>query len=124
MLEPPIVLVGDGQVELFGSLPSVAKSVEACDAGLYKGYDSKGRPIDVRGQYSSGSLLGVGWVKNGAVSAVATSEEPSHAEELRSALLEWWIRTGGAKEGGLDEPSSTWSLDQLVSTIAARDGVK
>ena len=124
MLEPPIVLVGDGQVELFASLPNIEKSIEACDAELYKGYDSKGRPVDLRGQYASGSVLGVGWVTNGAASADAASDEPSHAEELRSALLEWWIRTGGAKRDGLDESSSTWTLSQLVSQITERDGVK
>ena len=124
MLEPPIVLVGDGQVELFASVRGIASSVEGVDADLYKGYDSKGRPVEVHGQYASGSVLGVGWVRSGPVSTEATSDEPSQAEELRNALLDWWIRTGGAKRTKAEESASTWSLGQLVSRIAERDGVR
>jgi hypothetical protein len=128
-LEPPIIIVGDGQVEFYSSLPRLEGSVEACDAELYKAYDSKGRPIGLRGQYQEGKyfggkLFGLGWVKNGPVTAEALSDEPSHVEELRLALLDWWVRTGGSSRVSAEAGASEWTLDAFVKKIADRDGIQ
>lgn len=117
--EPPIIIVGDGQVELFGSLRRLEGCVEAVDAQLYRAYDSKGRPVRLTGQYKESKFLWLRWINNGAVTAEAANDQPIHADQLRQALVEWWTRTGSA-----DRPADDWSLDQLVSAIAARDGVR
>ena len=71
------------------------------------------------GEYRAGRIVGsIGWVENGPVSLERPSKEPGRPEELRAALLEWWLRTRGSPE------ATHWSLDQIVSAVAARDGVK
>jgi len=123
-IEAPIIIVGDGQVELFNSTGNVEGDVEAVDAELYRAYDSKGRPVRLIGQYTEGRFLGLGWVNSGAVSATLAGEEPTHAEELRVALVDWWTRTGGCTRRGVEPDAAKWTLDQLVEAIATRDGVK
>jgi hypothetical protein len=121
--EPPIIIVGDGQVELFSNSHAVERSVEAVDAELYRVYDSRGRPMRISGEYKKGKTLGVSWVGSGSVTVEPTSDEPSGAEELRVALLDWWERTGGST-GTIPEASSKdWPLARLVGAIAARDGI-
>jgi hypothetical protein len=87
--------------------------VEAVDAELHKAYDSKGRPVGLRGQYQEGKdfggkLFGLGWVEN---------------EELRLALLDWWVRTGGSSRVSAEAGAAEWTLDALVKKIADRDGI-
>jgi hypothetical protein len=123
-LEPPIIIVGDGQVELFSNSQSVQRSVEAVDAGLFRVYDSRGRPMRIAGQYQKGKTLGVSWGDGGSVTVEAMSDEPSGAEELRVALLDWWERTGGSTGTIAEASSKDWPLARLVGAIAARDGVE
>jgi hypothetical protein len=121
--DPPIILVGDGQVEFFSNSHAVERSVEAVDAESYKVYDARGRPMRISGQYKKGKTLGVSWVDSGSVTVEATSDEPSGAEELRVALLDWWERTGGSTRTVAEASSKDWPLARLVGAIAVRDGV-
>src|SRR5688572_9459410 len=114
----PIILVGDGQVELFADAPSVEVGVEAIDAQLYQAFDSLGRVIRLAGDFAEGSTLGARWVESGRVSLQPLPDEPPHVAELQAALLAWWQRTRGIPE------ASTWSLAELIAAIATRDGVK
>ena len=116
-MTPPIILVGDGQVELFADAPSVEVGVEAIDAQLYQAFDSLGRVMRLTGEFAEGSALGARWVENGRLSLQLLPDEPPHVEELQAALLAWWRRTRGIPE------ASTWSLAELVAAIATRDGV-
>jgi hypothetical protein len=121
--EPPIIIVGDGQVEFFSSPEAVEGHVEAVDAELYRVYDSKGRRLRISGQYEQGKTLGVTWIDNGSVSVAATTDETSGADDLRLALLDWWERTGGSTRTIAEASSKDWPLARLVGAIAARDGV-
>jgi hypothetical protein len=53
----------------------------------------------------------------------ATTDEPSCAEDLRLALVDWWARTGGSTRTVAEASSKDWPLERLVSAIAHRDGV-
>jgi hypothetical protein len=125
-IEPPVIAVGDGQLELFRSPDSLARSIEAVDAEEYRGYDAKGRPLRITGRFreSRGGWFGMGTIDNGPVSVALISEDTSHAEELRHALLDWWIRTGGSSRPLPAGPPEAWGLADLVAAVAARDGVK
>jgi len=124
-LEPPIIMVGDGQVELYADVARAADSVEAVDAQLYKAYDRKGRPVRVTGEFQEGeSWLGLSWVQNGDVTIEPASGQPTHAAELREALMDWWSRTGGVVRTAVAPAELEWTLDQLVDAIAKRDGVR
>lgn len=117
-LEPPIIIVGDGQVEMFGSTQRLEACIEAVDAHLYRAYDSKGRPVRLTGQYKERRFLWLRWVTKGAVTAEAANDEPPQAEQLREALLEWWGRTGGADRAGSSEGFAQRGLDQMLRAIA------
>jgi hypothetical protein len=123
-LEPPIIVVGDGQVELYRSTSRVAADVEAVDAELFRGYDSKGRPVRISGEFKQGKWwFGLGWVSNGPVTVEAISDQPTHAEELRIALRDWWMRTGGAANAKAAASRENATLEELIIAIAARDGI-
>ena len=123
-LEPPIIIVGDGQVELYRSTSRVAADVEAVDAALYKGYDSKGRPVRIEGEFKEGKgWFGLRWVSNGPVTVEAISDQPTHAQELRIALRDWWMRTGGAANARATASQENATLEELIIAIAARDGI-
>ncbi len=125
-IEPPIILVGDGQVEMFHDADSVARNVEAIDAQLYKAYDVKGRPIRISGKFkTSGGWLGIRLVADDSpVTVELLSDEPSHAEELRAALVDWWIRTGYVAPASPPPSAERWALAELVAAIAERDGIR
>jgi hypothetical protein len=124
-LEPPIIIVGDGEVQMFRSTSRLAADVEAVDAGLFKGYDSKGRPVRITGKFESGrGWFGIRWVSNGPVTIEAISDQPTHAEELRLALRDWWTRTGGATDTAAAASQENATLEELITAIAARDGIK
>lgn len=124
-IEPPVIAVGDGQLELFRSPDRLAGCIEAVDAELYRGYDAKGRPLQITGEYKqSRGWLGIGTIENGPVTVALISEDTSHAEELRLALLDWWNRTGGSRLALPAGPPEAWGLADLVAAVAARDGIK
>jgi hypothetical protein len=123
-LEPPIIIVGDGQVELYRSTSRLAASVEAVDAELFKGYDSKGRPVRITGEFKRGKWwFGIGWISNGPVTVEAVSDQPTHAKELRLALRDWWTRTGGATDTAAAASRENATLEELITAIATRDGI-
>ncbi len=123
-LEPPIIIVGDGQVELFRSTSRVAADVEAVDAELFKGYDSKGRPVRITGEYKRGKTwFGLGWVSDGRTTVEAISDQPTQAEELRLALSDWWKRTGGLANSKAAASRENATLEELIIAIVARDGI-
>ncbi len=125
-IEPPIILVGDGQVEMFQNADSVARNVEAIDAQLYKAYDVKGRPIRISGKFkTSGGWFGIRLVtEDGPVTVELISDEPSHAEELRAALVDWWIRTRYVTPASPPPSEERWALAELVAAIVERDGIR
>jgi hypothetical protein len=124
-LEPPIIIVGDGQVELYRSTSRVAAAVEAVDAELFKGYDSKGRPVRITGEFKQGKFwFGLGWVEDGPTTVEAISDQPTHAEELRIALRDWWMRTGGTPNAKAAASQENATLEELIIAIAARDGIR
>jgi len=123
-LEPPIIIIGDGEVELYRSTSRLAASVEAVDAELFRGYDSKGRPVRITGEFKQGKWwFGLGWVSNGPVTVEAISDQPTHAEELRLALRDWWTRTGGAVNSKAAASGENATLEELIIAIAVRDGI-
>ncbi len=123
-IESPVIAVGDGQLELFRSPDRLASSIEAVDAELYRGYDAKGRPLRITGQYKqSRGWFGIMSIENGPVTVELLTEDPFQAEELRLALVDYWNRTGGADRARPPAPDA-WSLADLVAAIAARDGIK
>ena len=117
-MKPPIIIVGDGQVEVFSSLNSLKQSLEAVDAELYQAYDSDGQALQLNGHCEEGSWLGIRWLRNGTVTLDAYEEPMMRVDELRRALLDWWNRTGGKDD------ASNWSLEELLAAIVCRDGVK
>lgn len=120
-----MIAVGDGQLKLFRSPDRLAGSIEAVDAQLYRGYDAKGRPLQITGQYTqSRGWFGIRSINNGPVTVTLTTEDPSHAEELRLALLEFWNRTGGADRTRPTSSPEAWSLGDLLAAVAARDGIR
>ena len=118
LIEPPIIIVGDGQVELFASAAALEGAIEAVDAKLYRAYDSRGHALRLTGVFREGTTLGLRWVKNASVALEPIAEVSPRTEELRAELLDWWRRTAGSGD------ASSWSLEDLVSAVAKRDGVR
>ena len=114
-IEPPIILVGDGQVEMFQNADSVARNVEAIDAQLYKAYDVKGRPIRISGKFkTSGGWLGISLVtEDGPVTVSLQSlvnERPQHHLKAHRAL-EFAHRLSGKDPSPVYDPLGNHEQD-------------
>ena len=116
-LRTPLVLVGDGQVELYRDVASVEREVEFADAHRYRLYDASGKVLSLEGERerAQGFLFGT-LLKVQRVVVQAQAEPRSEPDILREALVDWLQRTKGYLEPGLD-------LQQLLQLVADRDGI-
>lgn len=93
-LAAPLLLCGDGQVELFSTIEDLAAWVEAPDLDLYEAFDAKGQRLRLM---------------PGGPGATAHVYEPERVEPaaLAEHLRAWLVRVGPEEPLGI-------SLDDLV----------
>lgn len=117
MITIPIIVDEHGDMSFFESVEHAERKLEAIDVRNeeYVAYDSEGRLLRVTIERGEAPIFfGLDKTTVDYVVIESAEDEPSHAPQLRAALVDFLERIGVS----LDDPESL-SLQELVSKGAA-----
>lgn len=119
-MKTPIILYGDGGVDLFKSLAEAESYAEPIDVRNheYVAYDSEGRKLQLRIEEEVlTGRLGIGKTVKEIVRIIQVDEIPTHADELKNIL-----RSALENLGAPSERLRTATLQELVIASTQKIG--